>query len=274
MSRTEDMLSESSRSWLFVPASRLELLPKAVSSGADAIILDLEDAVSADQKSAARVALKDVTRQNTPLYVRINGMNSGHFAADLSALPLPHIAGIMLPKLEMHEQLQKLAKALPSSLSIVGLVETARGMVNLPQFASHPALKQIAFGSIDYALDLGCNAESFTLKMARSQVVAVSRAAGIAAPIDGVTVSTDPTVVHADAMEAKANGFGGKLCIHPKQVAPCNLAFAPTPGEIDWAQKIIAASTRAAGGAFLVDGEMVDKPVVERAKRLLAMARI
>lgn len=262
------------RSWLFVPGSRLELLEKATASGADAVIVDLEDSVSPNDKGRARAALKRIHPQPLPIFVRVNAPKSEYFVEDLASIPITHISGVMIPKLETPDQVDLALHNLRGVVPVIGLIETARGIYHLSEISAHPSVQQLAFGSIDLGLDVGCGAESFTLKMARSSLVIASRAANLLAPIDGVTLSTDEELVRSDAAVARANGFSGKLCIHPRQVASTNLAFMPTDEEVIWAKEVVSASKNSSLGAFMLNGEMVDKPVIERAKRIISLAGV
>ena len=153
----------------------------------------------------------------------------------------------------------------------MALIETARGFANRDEIATHPAVQRLAFGSIEFQLDLGIAGGGEALLMFRSGLVLASRLAGLPAPLDGVTVEVaDLQPVAADAARARQLGFGGKLCIHPSQVGPVNAAFSPSAAELEWAQRVVAACEAAAGAAVAVDGKMVDKPVLLRAQAILA----
>jgi citrate lyase subunit beta/citryl-CoA lyase len=154
------------------------------------------------------------------------------------------------------------------------IVETARGFWNVSALAHTPNVGRLMFGSIDFQLDLGINGEGEELLYFRSQLVLVSRLAGLPPPVDGVTAvfdSTDP--VRADALRARRFGFGGKLCIHPKQIATVNECFGPTQKEQAWAKRVVEAAATAGGAAISLDGEMIDRPVLARALEFLKQSR-
>lgn len=272
------------RAALFVPATRADRIPKALASGADAVIVDLEDAVAPQDKDSARAAL-DValahqhrasaaaSSAGPALWVRVNA--GAPWSDQDLALCARHAAvqAVVVPKAESAQQMQAAFEACGRK-PLVALIETAEGYARRDELASHPAVKRLAFGSIDFQLDLGISGEGDALLVFRSGLVLASRLAGLPAPLDGVTVEVaDPRVVAADAARARALGFGGKLCIHPQQVGPVNAAFSPSPAEIEWAQRVVAACEASAGAAVAVDGKMIDRPVLLRAQALLAQQR-
>ncbi|MBP0621171.1 HpcH/HpaI aldolase/citrate lyase family protein [Cupriavidus consociatus] len=261
------------RSWLFVPGTRLDLLAKAVRAGTDAIIVDLEDAVLPEHKAPARLAVAQLPAVGCPLYVRVNAVGTKDFALDVPAAVQARVSGIVLPKVERPEDFDALLALMPAPLPVVALIETAKGLANLPRIATHPVLHCFAFGGVDFGVDVGCASDSTTMRLARSKLVLASRAANLPPPIDGVTVSLDAEVMEQDARDAKLQGFGGKLCIHPRQLEHANRAFRPTEDEIAWATRVAERADEAQVGALLVDGEMVDRPVLERAQRILAEVR-
>ena len=272
------------RAALFVPATRADRIPKALASGADAVIVDLEDAVAPQDKDSARAAL-DVALAHqhrasatapsagSALWVRVNA--GAPWSDQDLALCARHAAvqAVVMPKAESAQQMQAAFEACGRK-PLVALIETAEGYARRDELASHPAVKRLAFGSIDFQLDLGISGEGDALLVFRSGLVLASRLAGLPAPLDGVTVDVaNPEVVAAEAARARALGFGGKLCIHPQQVGPVNAAFSPSPAEIAWAQRVVAACEASAGAAVAVDGKMVDRPVLLRAQALLAQQR-
>jgi citrate lyase subunit beta/citryl-CoA lyase len=259
------------RAYLFVPANRPERFDKACAAGADAVIVDLEDAVPAADKASARAALAAWLSPRQPVLVRINAADTEWFRDDLALCARPGVGGIVLPKAEQEASLAALLAA--GAAAILPLVESGLGLWNAAALARMPRVQRLVFGSIDYSLDLNIQESHETLLHARSQLVLASRVAGIAAPVDGVTVSfDDPARVHDDALRARALGFGGKLCIHPKQVAPVHQAFAPTAAELAWAECVVAAAEAAQGGAVALDGKMVDRPVILIAQQMLEEA--
>ena len=257
------------RSLLFVPGDRPERFDKAAASGADAVILDLEDAVSIPEKDAARDAVAAALDPSRPVYVRVNARETAWFEDDLRAIARPGLAGVMLPKAERADDAARVEAV--TGAKVLALVESAAGMWNALDVARCPAVTRIAFGSIDYQVDLNADGEGEPLLHARSQLVLVSRVAGLLPPVDGVSVAIDDAAaIEADALRGRRLGFGGKLCIHPKQVEVVNRCFSPTPAELDWAQRVVAAIEASGGAAVAVDGKMVDKPVLMKAQRILA----
>lgn len=251
---------------LFVPANRVERFAKAASSGADAIILDLEDAVAKDAKEMARSAL-DATFTHLPVIVRVNAHGTPWHEDDIAAVARLPIAGVILPKAE--DAATALTVALAIGKPVIALIESAQGLANARSVAAAEGVARLAFGSVDFCADLGCAHLREVLLPARSELVLASRLAGIAAPLDGVTVQLDdPAVSFADAAHARALGMTGKLCIHPKQIGEIKRAFAPSEAEIDWARLVLASGD----GAVSVDGALVDEPVRIRARAILTQA--
>ena len=261
---------ETARTPLFVPANRPERFSKAAASGADSIILDLEDAVAADAKDVARDALTcDFTE--LPVIVRINAADTDWHEKDLHAIAKLPVAAVMLPKAETSEAVKKVVDALDGNVPIIALIETALGMENVRKIAATKGVARLAFGSVDYCADLGCSHLRDVLLHARCEMVKGSRLAGIAAPIDGVTTALDDLMISfEDAIHARDLGFTGKMCIHPKQIASVTKAFMPSEAEVVWANKILSSGD----GAISVDGEMVDEPVRMRARAILARASV
>src|SRR5450830_1831085 len=259
------------RSFLFVPGDRPERLAKALASAADAVILDLEDAVAPAAKPAARAALAQrwpglsgAERQR--LLVRVNAVPTPGHGDDLDLLE--GLAGLMLAKAESAAQLQPLASRLPG-LPLLPLIESAQGLLQLPAIAGAPQVLRLVLGHIDLQADLGmaCGPDEAELLPARWQLVLASRGAGLAAPVDGVTVALDePEQTLSDAQRARRLGFGAKLCIHPSQIEAVHQGLAPSEAECDWARRVLAAAEAAGdalgAGALRVDGRMVDAPLL------------
>jgi citrate lyase subunit beta / citryl-CoA lyase len=259
------------RSYLFVPATRPERFAKALESGAHAVIVDLEDAVPPADKDRARKALTEWLSPARPVLVRINAAGTPGFEADLALCARPGIAGIVLPKAENADDIERVVRASGGRVPVLPLVETALGLWCARALGEAPGVARLLFGSIDFQLDLGVRDDA--LLAYRAQIVLASRVAGIAAPVDGVTTAIDDAdTLRRDAERARELGFGGKLCIHPKQVAVVNATFRPTEGEIAWAQRVVAADAAAQGAAVAVDGKMVDRPVLSQARAILAEA--
>ena len=279
---TLPLLTEA-RSFLFVPGNRPERFDKALASQADRVIVDLEDAVPAADKAAARVALAAAwqqwpTAQRARVVVRINAAQTASHLDDLAWLPqLPDLSAVMVPKAEKVTDLTGVQAALGMpSPALIPIIESAEGLANIDALARCPCVLRLAFGNLDFQADLGmaCGVDEAELAPARLAIVVASRRAGLAAPMDGVTTDTqDMGRVQADAARSLRFGFGAKLCIHPLQVAAVHTAFAPTVAQIEWAQRVLQAEAAAGGGAFTVDGRMVDPPVLKLARQCLAMAR-
>ena len=255
------------RAPLFVPADRPERFGKAAASGADAVILDLEDAVAPAAKAAARAALRcDFT--TLPVILRINAAGTAWHADDLAAATSLHPSAVMVPKAEAPDDLKLISAAL-GDIPLVALVETARGLAQGRVIAVVPGVIRLAFGSVDFCADLRCAHTSEVLLPARSELVLASRLADLPGPLDGVTTSLDdPDETARDAGRARDQGMGGKLCIHPCQIEPVLAVFAPTTEQIDWARRVLASGD----GAVRIDGAMVDKPLRQRAHAILAEA--
>ena len=261
-------------SYLFVPATRPERIAKALAAGAHAVIVDLEDAVDASQKLAARQRLADFFASPEsagigPVWVRINAVSTEWFAGDLQLLQqqASRLAGVMLAKSESSAELDTLAAGV--TLPIMALVESARGILQLGQLCAHARVQQLAFGSADLARDMACEDAWDLLLPARMQMVMYAASAGLPAPIDGVTFALDDAaLVSHDARRAARAGFGAKLCIHPAQVLPAHQGFAPSAEQLAWAKRILAL-TPDDTGAQKLDGQMVDKPVIARARHII-----
>ena len=257
--------------FLFVPADRPDRWPKAFAAGADAVILDLEDGVAASAKPGARRTLREgrgaIDAAPCPVLVRVNARSSDDYSLDLDAVRDLGLSGVMLAKAETAADVEATSAA--TGAPVVALIETARGLAAARPIAA--ACARIAFGSIDFAADLGAAHTSAALASARSELVLASRLADRPAPIDGVTTSVkDPDLVRADAAHACELGFSGKLLIHPAQIAPAMDGFRPSDDDVAWAERILSA--RGALGAAAVDGAMVDAPVFLRAEQIVRRA--
>jgi len=261
------------RSYLFVPGDRPERIAKAHASGADAVIVDLEDAVAPANKIAARDAVAGALDAAAPVVLRINGSDTAWFDDDARLAAHPGVAAVMLPKAATAEPVAALRSA-SGGKPVLALVESAAGMANLAGLAAAEGVSRLVFGSIDFQLDLDIADDDLALLAFRSQLVLASRLANLPAPVDGVTTAIDEAVpLETEARRARSLGFGAKLCIHPKQVAIVNAAFSPSADELGWAQRVVDAAAAAGGAAVAVDGKMVDAPVLARARRLLAARR-
>lgn len=269
--------------YLFVPGNHPQRFGKAVQANPDAIILDLEDAVHPDSKAAARDAIL-AWQQSTPLtrserYIRLNSVSSTLFEQDiawLQSMPnLERCAGIFLPKAECPEAtagaIERVLAWHPNA-RIVAIIETAKGLHNVEALSTLPGVTRLAFGSLDFSLDINSSQLRDAFVYARSRIVLASRTAGLPAPIDAVTPAIENlATVAGDAHYARALGFCAKLCIHPQQVAPVRAAFLPDEVQLAWADRVMTAAAQGSH-AVKVDGEMVDLPLIEQAQRMLALA--
>ncbi|MDT0496380.1 CoA ester lyase [Algiphilus sp. W345] len=259
------------RSYLFVPGNQPERIAKALASGADAVIVDLEDAVPPGDKDSARACVAAALPAARPVLLRINGALTPWFEADRALCSAPGIAGIVLPKAESAATIRELHA--DNGRPVLPTVESAKGLAEVYTLAGTPGTLRLIFGSLDLRLDLGIPGDEPVLDPYRLQLVLASRLAGLPPPVDGVTTDfADPAVAEADARRSAALGFTGKLCIHPRQIGPVHRGLAPSPAEITWAQRVTAADAAAAGQAVALGGQMVDRPVVDRAHAILARA--
>jgi citrate lyase subunit beta/citryl-CoA lyase len=242
------------------------------------VILDLEDAVLPADKPLARsaiaewVATLDVATR-ARLLVRLNDAASPWHADDLAWLPGSLLSHAMLSKCEQPAQVAAVCARLPAQGSVLPLLETARGVLAAVAIAQAPQVARLAFGSLDYLLDLDLPDPGFALDSAATALALASRAADLPAPIAGVTAALDAGQLQADLAHARSLGYGAKMCIHPTQVALVREAFQPDAQALAWARRVVSAWQQAGGsGAIQVDARMVDKPVLLRAERILAQS--
>jgi citrate lyase subunit beta/citryl-CoA lyase len=269
------------RSFLFVPGNRPERFEKAIRSGADAVVLDLEDSVPSFAKQAARVAIADawdaLKLSKIPLVVRINSLDRTLGEDDvawLSTLTPP--AGVMVPKADSADALTALNARLPGA-HLLPLIESASGYAALSQVGGATGVLRLVIGHIDFVADTGlsCSTDERELTPLRFAVAMCTRLFGLAPAVDGVTVSiNDDEVLEADTRRALSFGFGAKLCIHPRQIQIVHKALAPSPKDVEWARRVVAADAESGGAAVQLDGRMVDVPVVMQAQRTLARAAL
>ena len=279
------------RSLLFVPAHVERFVARAHERGADGVILDLEDAVPAGEKPAARESLAasvaGIASHGTAAMVRVNhGLR--HLGRDLEAAVLPGLAALVLPKVEEAGFVREVADCVaeleaerglpPGGIRLVLQVETPAALFALPAIAgAHPRVAAMTLGPEDYCAAIGAVPGAETLLAPNYAVLCAARAAGIL-PLGFVGSIGDYADIDAfaeKARQARRLGFRGAMVVHPSQVAPLNAAFAPTAAELDWARRVVAGdeAARAEGrGAFQIDGRMVDPPVVRRAEEILALA--
>lgn len=282
------------RSMLYAPANHPRHAAGALAGTADAAVLDLEDAVAEDQKAAARQALPELLERRPAggpaVFVRVNGLRTGHAHQDLLAAVLPQVRGVLVPKVEsasevaiadwMLTQLESERGRDSGAVELVPLVETAAGLGRLPEIcAASPRVRRVSFGAADFALDvgmtLGAGAGEGVLA-AKLRVLVASRAAGLDPPLDVVYPNfRDPDGFLREAEQARRLGFMGKTCIHPAQVELANRVFTPTEDEVSQALRTLRAfdDALAEGSASVqLDGRMIDYPIAERARRLVELA--
>jgi citrate lyase subunit beta / citryl-CoA lyase len=267
--------STPARSWLFVPSTRPDRFAKAASSGADRVILDLEDAVAPHEKADARRNLvDDAIPHGVPVYVRVNSALTPWFEEDLAAAAKLTIRGILLPKADTSAHVERAAAVIAPEHAIVPIIETAVGLWNVLEVARSPRVERLVFGALDFALDTGMHDVDGAFDYARSRIAIASKIAGIAPPVDAVTLGIDDQdLLTLHAMRSRHFGFGGKLCIHPKQIRATNDAFRPTDEEVAWARAILdEQAARPRDAVFAHRGELVDRPVLERARLIAATA--
>ena len=261
----------AARSYLFVPGDRPERFDKACAAGADVVILDLEDAVTPDRKDQAREAIRAWLIAGGKAWVRLNGSDTQWHAEDCGLLDAPGLLGVSLPKAESAEQIAALADRLPEHLRILPIVESARGLWSAEAIASAPKVQCLAFGSVDFQVDTGILGDGEELLYARSRLVIASALARIGAPVDGVTIDlSNLELLGSDVHRARQQGFAGKLCVHPKQVAVINDGFRPGEHEVLWAHAVLDTVAEHEGvGAISLNGKLIDLPVILRARRIL-----
>ena len=284
------------RTALFAPGNRPDRVEKALGLDADAVIMDLEDAVPFAEKESTRKTVRDLLDKypGKRMYVRINALNTPYAKEDITALGSKNIVGLMLPKVESPDDLIAFGKLLTDlekdsgliegSLEVLSICETAKGLEEIYSIASVKTEPNrdmiIAFGAADYTLDLGISLtrEGRELDYPRTRLPIASKAAGIGPPLDTpwMVDLKDIDGLVADAQRAKAYGFQGKIVIHPTQIQPCHDVFTPTQAEIDYARKIVEAfeaAERDGKAAIQLDGKFIDYPVVERARRTIELSR-
>ena len=276
------------RSFLFAPGNHARRVEKAVSLDADAVILDLEDAVATAEKRATRDAVIAalLRPRRALLYVRVNAVDTEFCYSDLAAIVRPGLDGIILPKVEsaaglatadwLLAQLEREQGLMPRTIDLVPIIETARGLSQIDAIlAAGTRVKRVAFGAGDFTLDVNMawSRGEAELAYARAKIVTASRAAGIEAPFDTVWVDlADEEGLEASARTALGFGFQGKMCIHPNQIAVVNRVFTPSEAEIALAERVVAAFARAeaeGSAAIQLDGKFIDYPILYRAQRVL-----
>jgi citrate lyase subunit beta/citryl-CoA lyase len=261
--------------WLYAPGDRPHVVAKALSCGADVVVIDLEDAVAPDRKEYARAATAELLRegQPVPVHVRINALGGPHAAADLRAVaPLPGVCGLRLPKVTSPAQITGIAELTPGPL--YALLETALGVEHAYAIAAaHPALRGISLGESDLRADLGIR-EDAGLDWSRSRVIVAARAAGLAPPPQSVHPDIrDLEGLAASCAHGRTLGFLGRAAIHPRQLPIIERAYLPTQRELEEAETIVKAAAMEQGAQALPDGRFIDAAVVATAQRTLSLAR-
>lgn len=285
------------RSHLYTPGHRETMVARVmegtVATPPDVALLDLEDSVpAAEKENARRVVSAALARPRgvTLRFVRIGRALSDQAEADLAAIVRPGLDGVLVPKVVRAEELamldemlaarERAASLVPGSVRVIAAIETAAALIDAPRIAKAPRVIGLMFGSEDFAAELGLptrrEAEAAELLYARSAVVVAAVAAGVQA-FDGIWADfRDEAGLRDDAVRGRRLGFSGRQCIHPDQIAVVNEVFSPAPDEVAHARRVIAAYEDGVAkglGAVALDGEMLDPPIVERARRVLRMTR-
>ena len=260
------------RTYLFVPGDRPDRFAKAAGSGADEVLLDLEDAVAPGGKAGARDTVADWLRER-PAVVRVNAAGTQWHEADLEALRgLPGLRGVVLPK-ALPEAVRSSRGLLDGTVPLYPLIESARGVRDAAETATAEGVATLMFGNLDFALDAGLTVGSDDereLLHARSAVVIAARAAGLPGPIDGVYPEIDDDAgLRAATLRGRDLGFPAKLCVHPRQVAVVHEALRPGDEELAWARRVLEVASDSEGRAVRVDGQMIDAPRLALARSLL-----
>lgn len=282
------------RSYLFAPGTSPSVMRKAMASDADAVILDLEDAVASDRKSDARREvsrmLEEIAASSSSrapaVHVRVNLLASGYDPEDLAVAVHPTVEAIRLPKAESPDDIRAASvtvrdlesqRGLPGgTIGFYPTIESARGVMAAQAIAaSDPRIRRLVLGQADLVADLGAHGDdALTTTVPRALLALASRAVGIDAPVDGATTDLDDASVLTEALHrARALGFHGKSAIHPRQIPAIHATFTPSADELASAARIVRAAEAADGGATVLDGQMIDTAVVRRAKGLLGLRR-
>lgn len=277
------------KSLLFTPGNKAEMMQKALNTGADVVIFDLEDSVPEFEKEFARKKVIGIleTNPNKDIYVRVNGVFSPWIIEDILELLPYSLRGFVIPKIESANDIKKVEWVIKNLSKnncennrekiIIPIIETPEGILNAQEIAKAGSLlKAIMFGAVDYIREIRGKAEDeFSLVYPKSQVVAACRAKGLL-PLDSVYPNfRDIDGLERESLRSRAMGFAGKACIHPAQITVINKVFSPSPEEIIWAKKVLNAyelAVKEGRGVVSVDGLMVDLPVAEKAKEILSLA--
>ncbi|AGP48492.1 host specificity protein [Psychrobacter sp. G] len=264
------------KTWLFVPATRIDRVEKAFASGTDAVIVDLEDAVATTDKVQARKDLQVYYNSQAyqPIWVRINKAGSEEFFKDVVLCQqMPNLAGVLLAKAEQASDIESVHKL--TDLPVIALIETALGLYQIDSMAKSAGLLAFSYGFLDLCNDLqvhvGTAAADVIANQIRYQLLLTSKVHQLLAPIDTVyTDFNDGKGLGQRVQLWSQMGMSGMLCIHPKQVATVKQSLQPTDADIEFARRVIEEYERSGQAIFKIDGKMVDAPVIERCRQLLS----
>jgi citrate lyase subunit beta/citryl-CoA lyase len=283
------------RSWMFVPGHRQRMIDKALAINADAVMLDIEDGVAPNEKDTARKNIaeslgREKKAGDPARYVRINAIGHARMDADVEAVVRPGLEGLVCPKVDTPDEVRKLdallterepkMKMTPGGLKLLVAIESPRGLLNAPEIAaSSPRVMGLIFGAEDFGRELGLptsrEGEARDLLYARSAIVVAAAAAHVQA-VDGVWVDlNDAAGLSGFARQSRRLGFSGMSLIHPSQIDPINAVFSPTTEEVDYARRVLQAFDEAnarGDGSIAFGGQLIDRPIVERARRTIEMA--
>ena len=274
------------RSILLTPADDLHKITKAINSGADAVLIDMEDSIAPSAKASAREIMTQAPEANVPIYVRVNPVREEHFVNDVDAVSGMNCQGIVVPKVESAKDMEicnryvtKAGKTTGhhgTGLDVIPVIETAKGVVNMREILrASTCSSRASFGAGDLTADTGMEwtDDELALHVVRTQMAIESKAAGLLPPLDTPHWEfRDIDKLRASAVRGRQLGFGGKICIHPAQLQAVNEVFSPTGAEIEWAKKVITefeAAEAQGKGCITVDGQMVDMAVAKRARNIL-----
>jgi citrate lyase subunit beta / citryl-CoA lyase len=265
--------------YLFAPGNSEKKIHKALNLHTDAVIIDLEDSVTSNEKEMARNLVYSLLKTDetfrSKIYVRINSIKTQWFFEDLNMVnELKRVDGIMIPKSEDKTSISLAAELLNKNVEIIPLIESAAGVMNIRTIlSSDQAVDRVAFGSVDFALDIGVDwsVEGTERAYAMSKLVLASRAAGVNPPIDAVfPIIDDRESFIKDTQKGKQTGFNGKMVIHPKQIDWVKEVYTPSKKQLEWSRKVIDVfESSAHSGAIDLEGKLIDRPVYLLAKRLI-----
>ena len=273
------------RSLLFAPAVRPDFIERLPARGADAVVVDCEDATPAGAKDQARANVRSIVPTilgpESQVFVRVNSVASEWFETDIAEGLVEGLAGVVVPKIESTNQVDRVVDALQRAgfpeMGILAGIETALGVADARPLLAHPSIVAAYFGAEDFVADMGGvrTRSGDEVVFARSSVALAARLAGVTVVDQVVTDFRDDERFREEAAAARAMGYHGKLCIHPGQVELANVAFVPSPQEVEHATRLLAAydeSSAAGLAAIDFEGQMVDEPLAAQARRVLALA--